>query len=75
MFIRMCFVVVNYVRKVPSLVAMTGMLSHQVGGWLCPPVTWDLVFFQVLVQHAQGHIHVLRVGIEATVCPSGLVLV
>lgn len=45
MFIIMCFVVVNYVRKVLSLVAMTGRLSHQVGGWLCPPVTEDLDFF------------------------------
>lgn len=43
MFIRMCFVVVNYVRKVPSLVVMTGKLSRQVGGWLFPPVTRDLL--------------------------------
>lgn len=67
MFIRMCFVVVNYVRKVPSLVVITGTLSCQVGGRLCPPVTWGLVFFHVLVQHAQGHFQVLHVGIEATV--------
>lgn len=75
MFIRMCFVVVNYVRKVPSLVVITGKLSHQVGGRLCPPVTWVLVFFCVLVQHAQGHFQALHVGIEATICPSGLVSV
>lgn len=43
MFIRMCFVVLNYVRKVPSLVVMTGKLSHQVGGWLFPSVTQDLL--------------------------------